>query len=186
MDHPLGALAAYKRIITIAGCANIVSGFVTLPVLSFLSSSPSIIYDSTNFEQYCIFSQRKQLVIKQKRYKAIRKEFAFLSLIDSDQGIFAKIFPMRNDIYSPWGMRKAWVLGQRKLLTQAQWHISWIIKLYTVLNNAKNLIMLTLCLALRPAPVLFYFVFNAKLFYPNFRQFYSSRESSGWGRVKVI
>ena len=28
-DHPLGALAAYKRIITIAGCANIVSGFVT-------------------------------------------------------------------------------------------------------------------------------------------------------------
>ena len=41
-DHPLGALATYKCIITIASCANIVSGFV-----SFLSSSPSIIYAVT-------------------------------------------------------------------------------------------------------------------------------------------
>ena len=30
-DHLLGALAAYKRIIAIASCANIVSGFVTFP-----------------------------------------------------------------------------------------------------------------------------------------------------------
>ena len=37
-DHPLGALATYKRITTIAGCADIVSGFVNI-VLSFLSSS---------------------------------------------------------------------------------------------------------------------------------------------------
>ena len=39
MCHVVGALAAYKRIITIAGCANI--------VLSFVSSFPSIIYDIT-------------------------------------------------------------------------------------------------------------------------------------------
>ena len=35
-DHSLGALATYKRIITIASCRNIVSGFVT----SFLVSYP--------------------------------------------------------------------------------------------------------------------------------------------------
>ena len=38
-------------------------------------------------------------------------------------------------------------------------------------KQCKNLIMLTL--SLRPAHLLFYFVFNAKLSYPNLRQFYS-------------
>ena len=35
-EHPLGAFAAYKGIITIVSCANIVSGFVT----SFKVSHP--------------------------------------------------------------------------------------------------------------------------------------------------
>ena len=44
-DNPLGALTAYKRIITIASCANIVSGFVTSFLFKFPIQFPSIIYD---------------------------------------------------------------------------------------------------------------------------------------------
>ena len=49
-DHQLGVLATYKRIITIAGCANIIPGFhfrFHFKCLSFLSCSPSIIYGVT-------------------------------------------------------------------------------------------------------------------------------------------
>ena len=53
----MGALAIYKRIITIAGCANIVSGFRNI-VLSFLSSPPSIIYAITLLAPYTLANEK--------------------------------------------------------------------------------------------------------------------------------
>ena len=73
-DHSLGALATYKRIITIAGCANIVSGFVNI-VSSSLSSPPSIIYEQRyNFRDFlyiCIKTGGYEFIVKSTLHDAI-------------------------------------------------------------------------------------------------------------------